>query len=169
MIKDMKYYLSTLFSSVENFLWPVALFFTPVKGILLTVGAFIALDTVMGIWKSKKNKTPITSKKLSKIVSKMVLYSSCVLLSYLLDYYVIGDILESLFSIEGLLVKVVALLLIYIEAQSINENYYAAKGINLWTEFKELLSRAKEVSQDISHIQKPKEHLRPKEDPDFKE
>lgn len=156
MKEDMKYYLSSVFSSVENFIWPILIFFLPVKGILLTVGAFIALDTLTGIIKSRKQDIPITSRKLSKIVSKMVLYSSCVILSYLLDYYVIGDILENVFSIKGLLVKVVALLLAFIESKSINENYYEAYGVDLWAEFKKLLTRAQEVSQDVSHIKKPK-------------
>lgn len=163
MKEDMKYYLSNL-AAIKNFIWPILVFFAPIQGILITVGGFIALDTATGVWKSKKNDIPITSKKLSKVISKMVLYNSCVLLSYLLDYYVIGDILEKLFSIEGLMVKVVALLLIFIESKSINENYYAAKGVNLWSEFKKLLSRGQEISQDISHIKKPKKQFREDQD-----
>jgi hypothetical protein len=147
--KDMKYYLGKILSGSESFILPIVMFFAPIKGVLITVGAFIILDTASGIWKSRVNKVPITSRRLSCVVSKMLLYESAVLCTYLLDFYILGDILESIFGIEGLLVKATALLLIYIESQSINENYKAAKGIDLWAEFKKLVQRSKEVTQSV--------------------
>lgn len=154
VFQDMKYYLSKFAMGLEGIILPVLLFFAPVKGILITVAAFIVLDTISGIWKSRVNKVPITSRALSSVISKLLLYELAIITTYLLDYYVIGDILHNIFGIEGLLVKVTALLLVFIEAQSINENYKIAKGIDLWKEFKKLLTRVKEVTTEVSGIQK---------------
>jgi phage-related holin len=148
------------------------MFFAPVKGILITVAAFIILDTISGLWKAKVTKTPITSKGLSGIISKMLLYQAAILATYLLDFYVLGDILKGIFGIEGLLVKAAAMLLVFIEAQSINENYKIAKGIDLWAEFKKMISRVRHIKEDVTYITKS-EVDKEKEDfndlPDFED
>ena len=150
--EQIKYHVGRMFQSLEYFLLPILAFFAPVKGILITVGLFILADTISGIWKARRNGERITSRGLSAIVSKMLLYNGAVLLSFLLDEFIIGDILEGIFSIKDMVTKIVALLLVYIEAQSISENYEAVKGVNLWQEFKKLLSRTKEVKNEISEI-----------------
>ena len=150
--RSMKEYFYKVFNGGENFIWPLVLFFAPIGGVLLTVGAFIILDTIAGIWKSKVKKIPITSKGLSGVISKMFLYQVTVLTTYLLDYFILGDILDRIFSVDQLLTKVVAMVLIYIEAQSINENYKEAKGIDLWQQFKRLLSRTKELSNELKDV-----------------
>lgn len=151
-VEEMKHYLLKMMASTEHIYWPILLFFAPVKGILVTVGAFIALDTAVGIWRSRVTGQPITSKRMSGIVSKMLLYEVTVLCTYMLDVYILGPILESVFGIEGLITKIVALLLIYIESKSMNESYKEAKGIDLWAEFKNMLRRGKEVVGEIKDI-----------------
>jgi hypothetical protein len=160
MQDEIKYHLTKLFHGLENILLPIFLFFAPMKGILITVGAFIILDTLFGVWKSRVTKVPITSRALSGVISKMLLYQAAIISAYLLDYYIIGDILESVFGIEGLLVKTAALLLIFIETQSINENYKIAKGIDLWQQFKKMLRRAKEVTTEVTGITKDLEEIK---------
>ena len=159
LVKDVKYCIMKFSQSLENILLPILLFFAPIQGILITVAAFIILDTISGIWKSRVKKVPITSRGMSGIISKMLLYQAAILATYLLDFYVVGDILEGVFGIKGLTVKAAALLLVFIEAQSINENYKIAKGIDLWEEFKKLLSRAKEVTSTVNSISKDVEKL----------
>ena len=150
----MKYYLDKILQSGWNFLVPLFVFFAPMKGILITVLMFIIFDTITGIWKSKKLNIPIRSHGLTAIAAKMVLYVGSILLTYLMDVYILGDILKSVFSVEHLLIKVLALVLVYIEIKSINENYEAVKGINLWTEFKNLLYKVKEIKKDVDDITK---------------
>jgi hypothetical protein len=50
------------------------------------------------------------------------------------------------------LTKVLSLVLISIEVISINENYKAVKGIDLWASLKKLISRAKELKNDSDEI-----------------
>ena len=129
-------------------------FFMPIIGILVLIALSIIMDTVTGIWKAKKIQQPITSRRLSSVMSKILLYEATVILFYLIDYYLVNDIVQSFFSIEMLTTKVLALTLVSIEVVSINENIKAIKGVDIWTGLKNLFARAKEVTQDFKDINK---------------
>jgi phage-related holin len=47
----------------------------------------IAIDTFTGIWKAKKLKEKITSRKLSGIISKLALYEITVIMFFLIDRF----------------------------------------------------------------------------------
>ena len=51
---------------------------------------------------------------------------------FLIDRFILNDIILTFFSVEFMLTKVVALVLASIEVMSINENYKIVKGIDLW-------------------------------------
>jgi predicted proteasome-type protease len=127
-------------------------FFLPIVGILILIAASVILDTITGIWKSKKLKQPITSRRLSAIISKILLYEATVMLFYAMDKFLLNDIVSSFFSIDLLTTKVLALVLVSIEVISINENYYAIYQKDLWYALKNLFARAKEVTSDFKNI-----------------
>ena len=127
-------------------------FFLPIVGILILIAASVILDTITGIWKSKKLKQPITSRRLSAIISKILLYEATVMLFYAMDKFLLNDIVSSFFSIELLTTKILALTMVSIEVISINENYKQVKGIDLWASLKNLFARAKEVTSDFKNI-----------------
>jgi hypothetical protein len=127
-------------------------FFLPIVGILILIAASVILDTITGIWKSKKLKQPITSRRLSAIISKILLYEATVMLFYAMDKFLLNDIVISFFSIDLLTTKILALTMVSIEVISINENYKAVKGIDLWASLKNLFARAKEVTSDFKNI-----------------
>ena len=56
-----------------------------------------------------------------------------------------------------MLTKILALVLVSIEVMSINENYKAVKGIDIWQGMKNLFSRAKEIKNDIDGIRNSKD------------
>jgi len=130
----------------------ISSFFMPISGILILIGVSVIVDTITGVWKSRKMKTPITSRKLSAVISKILLYEVTVMLFYLIDYFIINDIVLTFFSVELLITKILALVLVSIEVISLNENIKAVKGIDLWTSLKNLFTRAKEVTQDFKDI-----------------
>jgi len=130
----------------------VSSFFLPIYGILILIFFCIVFDTITGIWKAKKTKTKVTSRRLSAIISKILLYEATVMLFYLMDYYLLNDIVMTFFSIELLTTKILALVLVSVEVVSINENYKAVKGIDLWASLKNLFARAKEVTSDFKNI-----------------
>ena len=132
----------------------VSSFFLPIYGILILIFFCILFDTITGIWKAKKTKTPVTSRRLSAIISKVLLYEATVMLFYLMDFYLLNDIVMTFFSVELLTTKILALVLVSVEVISINENYKAVKGIDLWASLKNLFARAKEVTQDFKNVKK---------------
>ena len=127
-------------------------FLMPISGLLFLVGFVILLDTVTGIWKSYKNKVKITSRGLSAIISKMLLYEVTVVLFYMIDHFILNSIILQFFSVDLLLTKVLALILVSIEVMSINENYKAVKGLDLWQAMKNLFARAKEIKKEVNEI-----------------
>ncbi len=130
----------------------IAAFLMPISGLLFLVGFVILLDTITGVWKSMKRKVPITSRGLSAIISKMLLYEVTVIMFYMIDKFILNGIILHFFSVELLLTKVLALILVSIEVMSINENYKAVKGLDLWQAMKNLFSRAKDIKKDLDEI-----------------
>jgi hypothetical protein len=127
-------------------------FLMPISGLLFLVGFVIVLDTITGVWKSYKNKVKITSRGLSAIISKMLLYEITVVLFYMIDTFILNNIILQFFSVDLLLTKVLALILVSIEVMSINENYKAVKGLDLWQAMKNLFARAKEIKKEVDEI-----------------
>ena len=116
------------------------------------IGLLIILDTITGIWKAKKLKEKITSRKLSSIISKLALYEVTVIMFFLIDRFILNDIILTFFSVPFMLTKIVALVLASIEVMSINENYKAVKSIDLWQSMKLLFARAKDIKDDLNKI-----------------
>ena len=152
----MKLQLSILLSSIQKsslqLLAVVSTFFLPITGILFLIGFAILVDTITGIWKAKKLGIPITSRKLSAIISKLMLYEVAVILFYLIDRFILNDIILTFFSVPLMLTKILSLVLVSIEVISISENYKAVKGIDLWQAMKLLFARARDIKQDIDTI-----------------
>ena len=144
--------LATIKQSSFQLLTVVGAFFLPISGILFLIGFSIVVDTLTGIWKSKKLKIAITSRRLSAIVSKMFLYELAVIGFYLIDFWILNDIILKFFSVPLMLTKILSLVLVSIEVMSINENYKAVKGIDIWQGMKNLFARAKEIKTDINGI-----------------
>jgi hypothetical protein len=130
------------------------LLFIPIYGILTAVAAAIILDTFTGIFKSIKLNgwCSIRSKKLSHIVSKMLLYEICILLLFVIDKFILNEFIFKWLSIDFMFTKICAILLIFIELVSIKENIEAAYNIKIWDLLKKAFLRAKEVKDDIDNI-----------------
>lgn len=143
----MKTYLNYILTGL-------ALFFAPIQGLLIAVGIGIILDTFTGIFKSIKLNgwASVRSRKLSNIISKMLLYEVTIILLYVIDKFLLNEFVLQHFTIKFMFTKLVAILLIFIELVSIKENIEAALKIDIWKMLKNLLNRAKEVKQDIELI-----------------
>jgi hypothetical protein len=152
----MKAQLSLLLISIQSQLLTLIsicfAFFLPISGILIMIGALISIDTITGIWKAKKIGDKITSRKLSSIISKLALYEVTVIMFFLIDQFILNDIILTFFSVPFMLTKIVALVLSSIEVMSINENYKVVKGIDLWQSMKLLFARAKDIKEDLNKL-----------------
>jgi hypothetical protein len=132
------------------------LLFVPIYGILTAVAAAIILDTFTGIFKSIKLNgwCSIRSKRLSHIVSKMLLYEICVLLLFVIDKYILNEFIFKWLSIDFMFTKICAILLIFIELVSIKENIEEAYNIKIWNLLKKAFLRAKEVKNNVDDLTK---------------
>ena len=152
----MKAQLSLLILSIQSELLTLIsicfAFFLPISGILIMIGVLISIDTFTGIWKANKLGEKITSRKLSSIISKLALYEITVIMFFLIDKFILNEIILTFFSVPFMLTKVTALVLASIEVMSINENYKIVKGIDLWQSMKLLFARAKEVKEDLNKL-----------------
>jgi hypothetical protein len=140
----MKAQLSLLILSIQSELLTLIsicfAFFLPISGILIMIGVLISIDTITGIWKANKLGDKITSRKLSSIISKLALYEITVIMFFLIDKFILNEIILTFFSVPFMLTKIVALVLSSIEVMSINENYKIVKGIDLWQSMKLLFA-----------------------------
>ena len=132
----------------------ILLLFAPIHGLLIAVASAIILDTITGIFKSIKLNgwKSVRSRKLSNIVSKMLLYEVCVLFLFLMDKYLLNEFIMHAFGFQYMFTKICAILLMFIELVSIKENIEEAFKIDFWQMLKKVLSRAKEINQDINNI-----------------
>jgi len=140
-------YINYIFSSL-------ILLFVPIYGILVAVGAAIILDTFTGIFKSVKLNgwKSVRSKRLSQIVSKMLLYEICVLLLFVIDKFILNEFIFKWLSIDFMFTKISAILLIFIELVSIKENIEEAYNIKIWDMLKKAFLRAKEVKDNVDDL-----------------
>lgn len=140
--------------TLDKILIILSAFLMPIKPLMILVGLMIILDTIFGVWKCKKQGTKVTSKGLSAIVSKMVLYQVAVILIFALEKFMFGDFVQLFTAIPLFLTKVVATLLVGIEITSISENIEEATGVNIWQRIKIMLGRAKKIKDDVNDVLK---------------
>lgn len=139
---------------IQYIIASILLLFAPIHGLLIAVASAIILDTFTGIFKSIKLNgwKSVRSRKLSSIVSKMLLYEVCILFLFLMDKYLLNEFVMHAFGFQYMFTKICAILLMFIELVSIKENIEEAFKIDVWKMLKKVLSRAKEIKTDINDI-----------------
>jgi hypothetical protein len=130
------------------------LFFAPIQQLVMVVGLAILCDTFTGIYKSVKldGWKSIRSRKLSNIISKMVLYEISIIVLYPIDKFLLNELLLNIVSVQYFSTKVTCVLLILVELTSIKENIEEALKIDIWKTLKNFIKRAKEVSNNYDEI-----------------
>jgi len=123
----------------------------PVKPMVLIAVLSIILDTCFGIWRSvKKNGwTSIRSRRLSNTISKSLLYSGAIVFIFLLEKFVVADILAYFISVDLILTKAFTFFCVFTEVKSINESYFSVTGVNVWEKFISFVKRGKEQLEDL--------------------
>lgn len=139
-MKILTYLLTTIFT-----------FLLPIKALILMVIGFVILDTLMGVYVTikKEGRKSFRSGKLWNIVPKTFLYSSTIILSFLVDKFVLGG---SLMGISYLLSKSISVLWTYIEIKSIDENSQKLGNRPFLDLVKELFIKLKMIKNDINQI-----------------
>ena len=123
----------------------------PVKPLVFIAILAIVLDTAFGIWRSvKKNGwASIRSRRLSHTISKSLLYSGAIVFIFLLEKFVIADILGKFIAVDLVLTKMFTFFCVVTEIKSINESYFSVTGVNVWDKFISFVKRSKEQLEEL--------------------
>jgi len=93
-------------------------FLAPTLPLIILVGLFIIADTCMGVFVAYKSKNQVTSRKLARVISKLVIYTGTILLVFGLDTQILSMFIET----DLLVTKIGAGVLCFIEGFSIDES-----------------------------------------------
>lgn len=123
----------------------------PIKPLVLLAVIAIILDTFFGIWRSVKQGgwKSIRSRRLSHTISKSLLYSGAITFIFLLEKFVVADILGHFIAIDLVLTKAFTFFCVVTEIKSINESYYSVTKVNVWDRFISFVKRSKEQLDDL--------------------
>lgn len=116
--------------------------FAPVMPLLITVGVFIMMDTIVGTYRSYKLKTRIKSNKMwGGLLTKIFITAGSVFSVYLMDKYLIMSGLH--------LERIVATLICLTELKSISESIEMLYGYNMWNMLKKILKKSTNSAKDL--------------------
>ena len=128
-------------------------FFSPVAGICLAVAMAIVIDTILGVWASIKSGRRFRSVYLrTGLVRKMFVYQLVIIGVYVIDVHITAQVIDMKTGIDLILTRAAALLLIYIEAKSIDENFERIFKVSISKSLIQLVKRAKSLKKDIDDI-----------------
>lgn len=105
----------------------------PIKELMLTVGFLVAADLVVGIWKALKLKQRIRSRRMSDTVTKLLLYQLAIISGFLIEKYVLTEILP--------IAKLIGTVIAIIEFKSIIESIEAVTKQDIWSRIKTIIGR----------------------------
>lgn len=106
-----------------NLLLACALVFAPIKATLLTVMILTMADLIAGVWAARARKEAITSSGFKRTIIKILAYEVVVMLGYLTEQYLTGDLIP--------VVKILAGLIGMTELKSVIENIQDISGVPL--------------------------------------
>lgn len=116
----------------------------PVKGMVIITILFIWVDLCAGIWRSKKLKLPLRSRGFARTISKTLLYSGGIVSVFLLEKYVLADLIGLFVRVDLVLTKAFTFYCVFTELKSINESYYDVTKKDVLKSFKEFITAKKQ-------------------------
>ena len=127
-------------------------FLAPIQGLMILLISFILFDTIMAIYISIKMKgiKSFRSALLRKgMTSKVFLYLGSVIISYLVDLYVMNG---TTFGIKLLLSKLLTSIWCYAELKSCDENSIKLGNRSFFVILKEFFQKITGYKDDIKKI-----------------
>ena len=143
-MRDLVLYYATIF------LKTLFVFFSPINGIIILVALSTILDTIFGLWRAKKLKEKITSKKARfGFVPKLVSYVGAIMLVYASDFFIINELTLMVVDIEFISSKIIGLALIGIEITSIDESYKKVTGVSFLKKITDIIVKGKNIKKNL--------------------
>lgn len=118
MNQDKNFYLLML---LKAGLISISVFLTPIKGLLITTGLFVLLDTLFAIYATIKlnGLKSYQSTKLFNIAVKTFFYLGSIILAFFVDTHILEK--NAIMNINLPISKFTTIFWLYIEAKSIDE------------------------------------------------
>ena len=129
----------------------LSVFLLPVKPMIFSIIFVVLLDTIFGIWKSKKLGYKFTSGRFFSFFKKVAVYCIAVIGTYYLDVNLIGEFILLLTDINLVLTKTITFCVVFNELKSIDENLKII-GYDFTTYLKQLFNFTKKVKEGMSEI-----------------
>jgi len=139
----------------------ISLYLAPIYPLMALVGIMIGLDTITGRWaarvKARKEgkdvRLEVSSKRTRNgLIPKILGYNAVILTVYILDRFMLSDLLTHFFPtfpVEYSATKCAGLILMWIEFDSIDENYYKVKGVKIKDIISDKFKKVKGVTNII--------------------
>jgi len=107
-------------------------FMSPLAPLALIISLFSIVDTFVGRWYAKQKGEIITSRKTRiGLCKKLLVYFTVLLLAYLVDRFIINEIMRNYIWFDWAFTKFFSTVLIWIEYTSIDEKIKWIKGKGL--------------------------------------
>ena len=128
-------------------------FIAPIYPLMATVITFIVADALLEIINSFKNKE-FCPTFLKRLLLKFLSYNICLIIIYVLEVNLLGEFVKLIIGIPLLITKILSVGLIWLELNSIDENFYKITGKRFVKEFKKLIIFGKEIKNEIQDANK---------------
>jgi hypothetical protein len=117
---------------------------SPIVPFVIATVLFIILDTVMGLVKAKYIGEKRNSNGFKRgFIPKMIIYTMLILIVGFGDHFLTNEVILHYTQFEYLITKIIACILIFVEAWSIDENFKAIFGFSIFAYFKKFLNWSK--------------------------
>lgn len=123
-------------------------FVSPIFPLMATVITFIIADALLEIINSFKNHQ-FCPTFVKRLILKFLSYNICLIIIFVLEVNLLGEFIKLIIDIPLLLTKMLSVGLIWIEINSIDENFYKITGKRFMKEFKKLIIFGREFKKEI--------------------
>lgn len=123
-------------------------FIAPIYPLMATVCTFIVADALLEIINSFKNHQ-FCPTFIKRLILKFLSYNICLVIIYVLEVNLLGEFVKIIIGIPLLITKLLSVGLIWLELNSIDENFYKITGKRFVKEFKKLIIFGKEIRNEI--------------------
>lgn len=140
MIQETTTLWGAIKANALKFCSMATIYLAPIHVMMLLIGVAVIADTVAGRWcarrlakkAGKDVRLEVTSRRTREgLVSKMLAYQAVIILLFVLDSYMLDDLVQYFlpgFPISYAVTKLVGVILLLVEADSIDEKYYKVTG-----------------------------------------
>jgi hypothetical protein len=128
-------------------------FIAPIYPLMATVITFIVADAMLEVINSFKNHL-FCPTFVKRLLLKLLSYNIVLIIIYTLEFNLLGEFVKMIMNVPLLITKIVSVGLIWLELNSIDENFYKITGKRFIKEFKKLIIFGKEIKNEIQDANK---------------